>query len=125
MPPAPKLYRQSAIRTERMPLFVFGFPITFDDRSEWADRLDIHPEEPEVVRTQLAWERICAMLPPAARRATLVHYNEGAHTCAMCIYIGSNKSRKDLVMAHNEDLLFKVWDILQINTKPRWLKRMT
>jgi len=63
------------------------------------------------------------MLPPKARRGTLVHYDVGEQTCAMCIYIGSNISRKDMKMAQNIDLISKVWDVLQLDAEPQWLRR--
>ncbi|KAF8882902.1 hypothetical protein CPB84DRAFT_1965286 [Gymnopilus junonius] len=121
LPPPPKLWKLSSDPKERVPLMVFGWPISVDNRREWANRFQIPTEVPQYNRLDNAWKHMGSLLPDKAKRAKLVRYNGGKGTVAMCIIIGSNKDERDLKRARNRTVISETSDVLQVDVEPQWL----
>lgn len=121
-PPPPKLFKRSRNPTERVRLYVFGWPITIEDQLEWADMLNIPVELGECARIDEAWSTMRSLLPRKTKRTTLVKYKGGGGTIALCIYIGNNESPSELKRAQSSKLIYETWKVLQIDTDPQWLK---
>ena len=115
IPPPPRLHRRSEPRKDRVPLRVFGFPITYNDKLAWADRFNIRPGDREHIRTQLAWRQICRLLAPERHRADAIYYRKGNNLIATCIIIGTNKSRADLALTQDINVISEVWKIVQVD----------
>lgn len=126
MPAPPPLYKTPSPKnpTKLFPGFVFGWPFTYEDQVEWANKYNILPDEKEFTRVQYAWKKIASILPPEARRITVVrYYQNGRPITASCIYIGTNVSWGQVAKAQNQDLIQRVWDLLETDVEPQWLLR--
>ena len=75
-----------------------------------------------MIRTQLAWRHICRLLAPERRRAHAIHYRRGNNLMATCIIIGTNKSRADLALTQDINVISEVWRVLQVDAEPEWFQ---
>ncbi|KIL62652.1 hypothetical protein M378DRAFT_165480 [Amanita muscaria Koide BX008] len=93
--PAPPLYKKRQVRAQ-----VFGFPVTQDDISAWAEAHNI-PEEDDFYRRQDAWRAICSRIPRNHRRP-------------------SNLNAKDLERAQNPEFIKSLYDAVDMGKRPGW-----
>ncbi|KAM6496628.1 hypothetical protein JOM56_007101 [Amanita muscaria] len=112
--PAPPLYKKRQVRAQ-----VFGFPVTQDDISAWAEAHNI-PEEDDFYRRQDAWRAICSRIPRNHRRRTIIHNPMAYSKQSMCIVIASNLNAKDLERAQNPELIKSLYDAVDMGKRPRW-----
>jgi hypothetical protein len=114
MPPAPPLYKK-----RQVPAQVFGFPVTEDDLSVWAERHNT-PGEDDHYRRHSAWKAICSRLPRNHRRITIIRNPMAPYSQSMCFVVGTNFNAKDMEPAQNVELIKSLYDAIDMGNRPGW-----
>ncbi|KAF8170403.1 hypothetical protein BJ912DRAFT_997174 [Pholiota molesta] len=131
MPAPPPIYKapMPGKPHRRTPRYVFGWAFTHEDQLDLADKYGIpeDDEHPEAVRISCAWTKLRGMLPKNVGRvrAAVNCIRDGEETLALCIYIGSNLSREEIIRAQNEKIIGRVWDLLDTHIAPDWHVRIS
>ena len=119
LPPSPKLFKLSLDPSKHVELEVFGWAVTYHDRTDWADKIKISRKLSENNRRDHAWFAMRKRLPNVRR--TCVQYNlHGRRTVANCFYIATNETKEEIEKAKDMNLIHKVWETILLDDEPRW-----
>jgi hypothetical protein len=91
-------------RRQLIPL-AFGYPATNDFFTSWADRHDFCLDRTPQRRAENAFWEILNRLPDDLRRICLIHPRQRSSTLTTCIVVASNRTREDLQMALDKNLI--------------------